>query len=465
MPQKLKRHFADLGAWSQDESGPVRVDALLSIFLKGATGSFIAKLIAAGLLFLAQVVLARALGAGHYGVYVYALSWMTILAIFAKMGFETSLLRFLPEYSVKRQWPLFRGIIRFSFSIVGLAAVAIFVVGQLVLSLLRRNLDPELLLSFRIMLFVLPLFAWTAIRQSCLRGLKHVVQAEAPEGLFRPLALIAAVLLLAGRVHALDATWAWAAHLFAVSLSFLYGTVLLVRALPAESRRARPIAKRLFWLQVSAPMLLMNSMNIVMSQASIVILGFFKPAEEVALFSASVRIVTLATFALLAVNSIAAPMISELYYANKKAELQTLLRFSALGIAIVTAIAALALILGGRWILGLFGHEFVGGYLLLVTMLGGFVIKSCAGPASYVLNLTGHQNITARAMTVAAILSLALSFLLIPRWGAFGAALASAVTMAFWNMTLLVLNIKVVGFDPSIGALFRSPIRVKAKQL
>ena len=462
MLKKLNSCFAALiGAWSSEQSERLRGDAVLPVFIKGAAGSFVAKLIGAALLFLAQVVLARALGVTHYGVYAYVLSWMTVLAIFAKMGFETSLLRFLPEYSVKRQWPLFRGVIRFSFSIVGLVSLAIFLGGQLALSLLQHTLAPELLLSFRIMLFVLPLFAWTAIRQSCLRGLKHVVQAELPEGLLRPLVLIAAVWMLAGRIQSLDAAWAWTAHLTAVLLSFVFGTILLAGALPEESRRERSSLKRSHWLKVSAPMLLMNSMNIIMSQASIVILGFYKPAQEVALFSAGVRIVTLATFALLAVNSIAAPIISELYYANKKAELQSLLRFSAFGIAVVTALAALVLILSGRWILGLFGREFVGGYILLVTMLGGFVIKSCAGPASYVLNLTGHQNITARAMIVAVTLSLALSFLLIPRWGAFGAAMASAATMAFWNLTLVALNIKIVGLNPSVGALFQSKRRVE----
>ncbi len=433
----------------------IRSDGDRSVFVKGAAGSFIARFFGAALVFLSQVVLARLLGAAQYGVYAYALSWMTVLAIFAKMGFETSLLRFLPEYKVKRQWPLFRGVIRFSFSLVGVVSLVFVVLGQLMLILLRHRLDAELLLSFRIMLLVLPFFAWTAIRQSCLRGLKRVVLSELPEGVLRPLLLMAVAWLLAGRLAHFGAAWAWAAHLVAVFFAFVFGTFLLLRALPGESRRMHSQRKSRAWVRVSAPMLLMNSMNIILSQAAIVILGMFRPAEEVAVFSASARIVMLATFALLAVNSIAAPMISELFYADKKRELQSLLRLAAAGIAAVTFIAGLVIFFGGRRILGFFGPEFVDGYLVLLILLAGFMIKSFVGPASYLLNLTGHQNITARAMAAAVAFALVLSFLLIPRWGALGAALASALTMIVWNVTLLLLNLKIVGIDPSVGSLFQ----------
>ncbi len=455
----------DAAAWRLAEiAAMIRSDANRSIFVKGAAGSFVAKFFGAGLVFLSQAALARLLGAAQYGVYAYALSWMTVLAIFAKMGFETSLLRFLPEYKVKGQWPLFRGVIRFSFSLVGVVSLFFIVLGQMLLTLLSHRLDAELLLSFRIMLFVLPFFAWTAIRQSCLRGLKHVVLAELPEGVLRPLLLIAVAWLLAGRLAHFDAAWAWVSHLVAVFFAFVFGTVLLVKALPGEHRRARSQWKSRVWIKVSSPMLLMNSMNIILSQSAIVVLGIFKPAEQVAVFSASARIVILATFALLAVNSIAAPMISELFYAGKKRELQSLLRLAALGIAVVTFIAALFILLGGRLILGLFGKEFVDGYAVLLILLMGFMMKSFVGPASYLLNLTGHQNITAKAMAAAVVFAVLLSFVLIPKWGALGAALSSSLTMIVWNGTLLALNLKIVGIDPSLRSVFRKNRHLQATQ-
>ena len=426
-----------------------------AVFFKGAAGSFIAKFFGTGLLFGAQVVLARLLGAKQYGIFAYALSWMTVLAILAKMGFETSLLRFLPEYIVKREWSLFRGVVRFSLSVVGIVALFIFLIGNVVLTLLHSRFEIELLHSLRLMLLVLPLFAWTAIRQSCLRALKRVVQAEVPDGIVRPLVLTAAALVAASRLDSFSAQWAWMCQLFAALISFVLGALLLSRALPTEYPRRPSSNMRAKWLKISSPMLLMNSMNILMSQASIVILGLYQPSEEVALFSASVRIVMLATFALLAVNSIAAPLISELYHAGKKKELQSLLKFAAQVIAVTTLLTGAILVFGGRSILGLFGEEFIKAYVLLVILLFGFTVKSLVGPASYLLNLTGHQNATAKAMVIAVTISLTLNFLLIPRWGAFGAALASSVTMIIWNVTLQALNVKIVGIDPSIGSLFK----------
>lgn len=433
----------------------IRVDRHRDIFIKGAAGSFLIKFIGSGLLFAAQVVLARLCGADQYGIYSYALSWLTILIIPAKLGFDTSLLRFIPEYAIKKDCGRLAGILRASFTHTGLISVACALAGNLFVSIFEKSIPAPWILPIRIMLIVVPFYALTVIRQAALRAFKNVVLADLPENIVRPILTVMlaySVVFLHGE---LDAIGAWLIQLAAVFAAFALGTFLLLKKTRGTIKNVRRIHDTKFWLRTSVPMFLMNGMDIILSQASIVFLGFFRPAEDIAIFSAASRIVILATFMLMAVNSIAAPMISELYYAQQREALQSILRFSAKIITVFTVCTTLAIAVFGRVILNLFGSEFVDAYSILLILLVGQTIKTLMGPASFLLNLTGHQNLTTKVMAITVLISLLLNLLLIPIWGVFGAALASCIILVTWNITLVFLAIFVVRFDPSVFCLFR----------
>lgn len=442
----------------------ILADSNRAIFFKGAVGSFIIKFVGAGLLFCSQVVLARLCGAEQYGFYAYALSWLTILSILAILGFDTSLLRFIPEYLVKSDWGRLRGVVRSSFLFSTIAAVGIGVAGVLAILSLREKMPAAWAAPLCLMLAALPFYTVTVIRQAALRAFKHVVLAELPESVLRPIIIILAAFLFL-RLGALDAQSAWLSQLLAIVIASLFGTLLFLRKLPSGSREATARYDNRLWLVTSMPMLLMSSMNIVLSQASVIILGFYRSAAEIAVFSASTRIVILATFILMAINSIAAPMISELYYADKREELQSILVFSAKGIAVFTLFTSLLIALFGRSILAFFGRDFGDGYIVLLILLAGQTIKSLMGPASFLLNLTGYQNLTAKVMGIAVAVCVVLNLLLIPPLGALGAALASGLTMALWNVTLVIMDILIVRLDPSVLCLLRRMKPLSAAQI
>jgi O-antigen/teichoic acid export membrane protein len=70
----------------------------------------------------------------------------------------------------------------------------------------------------------------------------------------------------------------------------------------------------------------------------------------------------------------------------------------------------------------------------------------------FLLNMTGHEQDTARGMTIAAVSNVVLNLLLVPLWGLTGAALASAITLTAWNVLLWLavrrrLKINSMAFD------------------
>jgi len=140
----------------------------------------------------------------------------------------------------------------------------------------------------------------------------------------------------------------------------------------------------------------------------------------------------------MAVNMTIAPLIRELYYGEKKDKLQRILTKTVRFIFLTGLMISI-----GYWILGKFliclfyGQEYLPAYLPLVILSFGQLINIGAGSVGNVLNMAGYQNDTVKGQTVAAISSIILNILLVPKYGLNGAAAATAGSFLIWNMVLL----------------------------
>ena len=72
------------------------------------------------------------------------------------------------------------------------------------------------------------------------------------------------------------------------------------------------------------------------------------------------------------------------------------------------------------------------------------------GSVGQVLNMTGHEKDSAIGMAIGAIANVCLNFLLIPRWGASGAAVATGVSVAIWNIVLAAFVYRRLGLNTTV---------------
>jgi O-antigen/teichoic acid export membrane protein len=86
----------------------------------------------------------------------------------------------------------------------------------------------------------------------------------------------------------------------------------------------------------------------------------------------------------------------------------------------------------------------------MVVLALGFLGSSIAGPAAIVLNMTGHQDASARTYAVVALANVALNAVLIPRLGIVGAALATALTTTAGSAWLYRLVRRGLRVDPTL---------------
>ena len=57
--------------------------------------------------------------------------------------------------------------------------------------------------------------------------------------------------------------------------------------------------------------------------------------------------------------------------------------------------------------------------------------RASMGPAEFLLNMLGEQNLCATVLTVTAVLNIALNFALVPSFGMIGAATATSLSITF----------------------------------
>lgn len=389
----------------------------------------------AGIGFVTTILLARALGAEGYGIYAFAWSLVTLLAMPAHAGLPNLVLRETARGLAEGRPDLVKGVWWWSGRVVAvLSLVMIGLIGPLLVAW-QGGLKSSAGQTLAWALALVPLLALGNLLGAALRGMQYVVLGLLPEFFLRP-ALFLLFVVGSAQLWAEKLSPPVAMKLLATAflVAFIVGIKLLWRLMPSAVRRSRPALKKSGWLASSIIFALMAGFNVINDQASTVILGIFEAPDVVGRFRVAVQMATLSAFGLQAINLVVAPRFADLWSRGEKERLQRLATRSAQVVLTFNFVVALLFALAGRPLLRmLFGTEFTGAYLPLLILLAGQLVNSAAGSVGYLLNMTGHERETAKAMTAAGVLNLMLATVLIPIWGMIGAAAATAISMALWN--------------------------------
>jgi O-antigen/teichoic acid export membrane protein len=214
--------------------------------------------------------------------------------------------------------------------------------------------------------------------------------------------------------------------------------------IPKETFLHASTSDRRLWLSVALPMMMGAVAYAAITQIDVAIVGLLRPSRDVGMYSAAVAISTLVSFLLVAVNAIVAPMISELFSLKEYGRLGQLTRLATLWMFFPALLVTTAIVFFGRTALGLFGPEFIAGYVPLLVLAVGQLINALTGPVGYLTELTGHQKYAAMVYVICALLSVVLNFLFVPVWGILGAALSTSIAFSIANIWLYIFVNRVV---------------------
>jgi O-antigen/teichoic acid export membrane protein len=410
-------------------------DTQLRELLEGSSATFI--LMTAGMLlgYVFILMLTRTYGAEVMGLLALSITVLSIVSVVGRLGFDTALIRFVADYSSSGRRESVKEVyvkalkMALPFCLL-LSAVLFFSAPYLA----EHVFDGKEYLSgyFRIAsVAVLPMVL-KFLNAGSLRGLKRIKEFSFIQN--TAVFLFASVLLGFSLLFVRDVHVPVIVYVTSIALVSVLSVYLWLNGSGLSAVRSSDSIGHRAMLGVSFPMLLSSSMFLIMQWTDTVMLGMFRTEAEVGIYNVALRVAALTSVSLIAVNSIAAPKFAEFYGNGDMKGLENTVRHSTKLIFWSSLPVLVALFFFPSLILGIFGSEFRAGVYALLMLAAGQFVNAFSGSVGFILQMSGRQKAFQNIILTAAAINIALNAALIPRYGINGAAFASMVSMAFWNI-------------------------------
>ncbi|WIG56930.1 MAG: hypothetical protein OJF61_002718 [Rhodanobacteraceae bacterium] len=431
--------------------------ALMARLLRrGASGAFIVSVAGTALGLLANLAMARLIGRAEYGIYALMFSWVSVLVMVAQAGQDISIIRFLPGYIQDGAWGKVRGL-RIGVGLFVLAtSLCVAVAGGVVVHVIGASHSASWRATFYIGFAMLPILTQLQQSSAMHRAFKRPVITGMYSTVTRPvvlLALLGIAWLIAARR---DAPTAAVCTALSGLVALLASGWHLTRAWPAPGRGVHPRYEARRWIKVGWQLSLLSIITVGGARLDVMLLGAMMGTGDVGPYYAAVKMAGFAFFATQAVNVVLAPLIAERYDARDMQGLQSVAvqgaRIGLAGAACVTLFCVVA----GRWLLGLFGHDFDTAYVPLLILLLGYCATCCFGEVGFMLSMTKYQKQASAFILIGIVANCVAAVLLVPRLGATGAAIGATLSLFVWRGLAWWFVVTRLGVEPSVfGSLER----------
>ncbi len=184
----------------------------------------------------------------------------------------------------------------------------------------------------------------------------------------------------------------------------------------------------------SLPLFLSNFLLVLGQQIHILLLGSLSNSVQVSYFGIPLRISLFTTIALTSISTIFNPYIS-IYTKNRNREdLKNLLKLVTRWIFFISSPIFMIFLIYSEEILRIFGESYVNAKYIFYLLLIGQIFNVLVGPVGYLITLSGYSKLTFLNIFISFILETVLNVVLIPKYGAFGAAITYSCITIFLNL-------------------------------
>lgn len=388
--------------------------------------------------FVMQVMLGRILGAQVYGIYTLGRSALEILSRFGLIGLHNGVVHFIAIFNGEGDHARVRGTILTALALVAgtssMAGIGLWWASEWIAS---SGFDkPALAPALRGFAVALPAYSTLLLLTSCARGLRHIGYYSGMTHMVHPLSVLLFVagsfaigMKLDGVLWGFGLSTALACVLMFVGLRRLFPSLLSFKeGFQFSASRILPFSAKVLFKDLSSR---------ILTHLDRLMLGILGVASDVGIYGMSAFIGHRIDFFQRMFNSIFAPMIADLYHQGKHADMIRIFQTVSKWTLLLTLPVFFTFIFLGYAILELFGREFHAGWPTLMILSLGNLINVGVGPVGHMLIMTGRPGLELLNSWISGIANIVLNLWLIPRYGAFGAALATAITVTMLNLIRL----------------------------
>lgn len=438
----------------------IRIDATIQNNDDAAKGqrasltAFVIRIFSAAIAFLSQVILARLMGPFEYGIFVLVWVAMVIIGNLSCLGFQTAIIRFLPQYIERQDLQRLRGMLVSSRIFVLLSSTIFALATAVFVYFAADYFESYYMLPFIVGCIALPMIALGDMLDGTARANGWPIRALGPTYILRPLSILVLMVITWALGYPINGVSALLCAVAATYFTSLLQFFVVTNNLGAKFPDGPRTVEMGHWLRVALPIFLVEGFFFLLVNADVLMVGLLMTPADVAIYFATVKTIAVVHFVFFAVKAGVANLFAARINDADQTALRELARRSATWSFWPSLLIGIVVLIAGPFLLALFGSAFTEGYPLMFIMVAGVVLRASIGPAESLLNMSGNQNICAAIFGCVLAINIALNFLLIPHYGLYGAALATAIatvveTFSLFWLVRRRLGVSMFAFSPA----------------
>ena len=419
--------------------------------MRGSFAILFFTVVSAFLGFLLRTLFARYLSINDFGLFYAVFSFINFFIIFRQLGLNASLTRFIPHFLVKKDLKSIKSGFLFSvvlqFSVAVLIAIALIIFSSQISDFYFKTSSAKIILVLLSLSFCLTTIIY--IIRAVFLGFQNFKLYASVDFFMTAVVLIFSFILFNLGFGVLGAA---TAYLVMPILTILFYFFLLIfKAFPKFLKTKFDISFRFnnYLLFFSLPILLGTAGNLLLDNLGTIMITYFDTLKQVGLYNVAMPTAKLIYPFAIAATGILLPMSSELWAKGFKEHLSRGVRliYKYLFIMLVPIFSGIA-IFSSLIINTLFGADYAAASNILKILSASLIFLIFWSINNSIFIGTSKPKMSAILMGIGLPIFVVLNFLLIPSYGALGAAYAhlTAYFVMFFVGLVYMAHIKIFKF-------------------
>ena len=430
-------------------------DIHLKELITGSTVTFVLKML--GMLFgyiLIYIISNRngAEGVGNYNIFVKTI---TVLGAFTSLGINVAVLRYVGQFNnVTNQGKitsLYNQGFKTVFSLSVLIGFLIYFNAEFIIQIIGKS--KEQIINVKLLSIALPFFALNQVNVEFIRGLKKLQLSELIRSVIRPFLIV--LLLIFWKKNDFNKIDVLYFFVFGICVNWVISSLIIRKKVRSIKREVKSLFSHKELIITAFPMMITSISSILLISLPIFFLDYFFSQTEVGIFSVVFQIAMLISIVMIIINTIVAPKFSELFWANKKTELQKFISQSVNIMFSIALIVSIVVTVFSEFILNIFGNEFKDGQYILVILVIGQLISVSIGSVGILMNMVGKQKALRNINLIALIICLILYILVVPNYGLIGCSVVFVFGLSFTKIVAAIYMRKKMGLTTFLNPFFK----------